>query len=114
MTDDRFIEPAETDFLETFGAERVPLPDSVGAFRVRIDSDPENALELTYDVIARSVRIRWTRGTEPVADLYREQVSRLSVGGDGVLTVLSGVPELASELTVAVYPIRISDVQLAR
>ncbi|WP_068057185.1 hypothetical protein [Nocardia xishanensis] len=113
MQDNEFIEPEQSEFLETFGADRVAISGDVASFLVKIDADPDNTIELTYDVIARSVRVRWLHNAAVVADLYKERVDRLSVDKHGSIEIASRGTDLASKLTIEVYPIRISEVQLA-
>ncbi|WP_454198401.1 hypothetical protein [Nocardia sp. Marseille-Q1738] len=114
MPDHEFVEPEESDFLEAFGAERVAIPGTTASFVVNIDADDRNKLELSYDVIARSVRVRWIQDSVLLTDLFREQVNRIAVEGSGIIRISTRGADLAGELTVEVYPIRISDVFLAR
>lgn len=114
MSDYEFIEPEESEFLETFGAERVAIPGATASFMVDIAVDDRNKLELSYDVIARSVRVRWIQDSVLLADLFREQVNRLAVDGSGVIRISTRGADLTGELTIEVYPIRIIDVFLSR
>ncbi|WP_067464176.1 hypothetical protein [Nocardia amamiensis] len=114
MPDHEFVEPEESDFLEAFGAERVAIPGTTSAFVVNIDSGDRNKLELSYDVIARSVRIRWMQDSTLIVDLFREQVHRIAVEGSGIIKISTKGADLAGELTVEVYPIRVREVFLAR
>ncbi|MEU1547966.1 hypothetical protein [Nocardia sp. NPDC005745] len=109
-----FIEPGESDFLETFGAERVAIPGVTASFAVNIDSDDRNRLELSYDVIGRSARVRWIKDSTLLVDIFREQVYRISVDRSGIIRIATSGIDLKGELTVEVYPIRISDVSLTR
>ncbi|MGQ4617307.1 hypothetical protein [Nocardia sp. R7R-8] len=114
MAEYEFIEPEESDFLEVFGAERVAIPGTTASFIVRIHADDRNKLELSYDVIARSARIRWLQDSTLLADIFREQVNRIIVETRGVIKISTKGSDLAGELTVEVYPIRISDILLAQ
>ncbi|BDU02496.1 MULTISPECIES: hypothetical protein [Nocardia] len=114
MADYEFIEPEESEFLEAFGAERVAIPGATASFVVSIDSDDRNKLELSYDVIARSARVRWYQDSTVLVDIFREQVNRIAVGGGGTIKISTSGVDLSGELTVEVYPVRIKDVSLAR
>ncbi|MFF7942009.1 hypothetical protein ACFZC5_20035 [Nocardia gamkensis] len=114
MADYEFIEPEESDFLENFGAERVAIPGSTASFVVNIDSDDRNRLELSYDVIGRSARIRWIQDSKLIVDIFREQVNRIAVDRGGIIKIATSGVDLKGELTVEVYPMRISDVSLVR
>ncbi|WP_067807924.1 hypothetical protein [Nocardia beijingensis] len=114
MADHEFIEPEESEFLEAFGADRVAIPGATASFVVSIDSDDRNELELSYDVIARSARVRWLQDSMLVVDIFREQVNRISIEGGGVIKISTSGVDLSGELAVEVYPIRIRDVSLAR
>ncbi|MEU0872286.1 hypothetical protein [Nocardia brasiliensis] len=114
MSGNEFIEPEESDFLEVFGAEREAIPGEVAAFFVNIVSDNRNSVALSYDVIARSARVRWTQNSVMLVDIFREQVNRISVDKAGVIVISTEGDDLGGELTVEIYPIRISDRLLAR
>ncbi|WP_378737129.1 hypothetical protein [Nocardia brasiliensis] len=114
MSNYEFIEPEESEFLETFGAERIAIPGATASFLVNIVADDRNKLELSYDVIARSVRVRWVQDSALLADLFREQVNRIAVDKSGVIRISTQGADLSGELTVEVYPVRIADVFLAR
>ncbi|MEU1998356.1 hypothetical protein ABZ511_28295 [Nocardia gamkensis] len=114
MADYEFIEPEESDFLETFGAERVAIPGATASFVVNIDSDDRNRLELSYDVIGRSARVRWIQDSTLIVDIFREQVNRITVDRSGIIKIATSGIDLKGELTVEVYPMRISDVSLGR
>lgn len=114
MVEYEFIEPEESDFLNTFGAERIAIPGSTASFVVNIEPDDRNKLELSYDVIARSARVRWIQDSAVLADIFREQVNRISVDSSGIISISTRGDDLTGELTVEVYPIQIRDVFLAR
>ncbi|MBF6167435.1 hypothetical protein IU486_22140 [Streptomyces gardneri] len=114
MTVYEFIEPGESEFLHVFGAQRIAIPASTASFMVAIESDNRNKLKLSYDVIARSARIRWIKDSAVLVDLFREQVNRIAIDGSGIITISAGWDDLTWELTVEVYPIRIRDVLLSR
>jgi hypothetical protein len=109
-----FIEPGESDFSEAFGAERVAIPGATASFAVNIDSDDRNRLELSYDVIGRSVRVRWIQNSTLLVDIFREQVYRIAVDRGGVIRIATSGIDLEGELTIEVYPMRINDVSLTR
>ncbi|CAM4430681.1 hypothetical protein NONI108955_27545 [Nocardia ninae] len=113
MSDYEFIEPEESELLETFGAERVAVAGTVASFVVDIVADERNKLRLSYDVIARSARVRWTQDSVLLADIFREQVTRISVDRAGIIRISTRGPDLSGELTVEVYPIRVTDVFVA-
>ncbi|WP_280342152.1 hypothetical protein [Nocardia abscessus] len=114
MTGYEFVEPEAADFLNTFGAERIAIPGSTASFLVEIEPDDRNKLELSYDVIARSARVRWLKDATVLVDLFREQVNRIAVDGSGIITISTSWDDLAGELTVQVYPVQIRDVFLSR
>ncbi|QBS42927.1 hypothetical protein [Nocardia sp. CS682] len=114
MSDYEFIEPEESELLEIFGAKRVAVAGTVASFVVDIVVDDRNGLELSYDVIARSARVRWAQDSVLLADFFREQVTRISVESAGIIRISTSGTDLTGELTVEVYPIRITDVSLAR
>ncbi|WP_159839649.1 hypothetical protein [Nocardia sp. CY41] len=114
MADYEFVEPEESEFLEVFGAERVAIPGATASFVVNIYSDDRNKLELSYDVIARSARVRWYQDSTVLVDIFREQVNRIAVEGSGVINITTSGVDLSGDLTVEVYPIRITDVSLVR
>lgn len=70
MTVYEFIEPGESEFLHVFGAQRIAIPASTASFMVAIESDNRNKLKLSYDVIARSARIRWIKDSAVLVDLF--------------------------------------------
>ncbi|WP_043719871.1 hypothetical protein [Nocardia asiatica] len=114
MAEYEFIEPDESEFLEAFGAERVAVPGAAASFVVGIYSDDRNKLELSYDVIARSARVRWLQDSMVVVDIFREQVNRIAVDHGGIVKISTSGIDLSGELAIEVYPIRIRDVSLTR
>ncbi|WP_156161416.1 hypothetical protein [Nocardia vulneris] len=114
MSGNEFIEPEDSDFLEVFGAEREAIDGEVAAFSVNIVSDSRNSVALSYDVIGRSARVRWTQDSVLLVDIFREQVNRISVDKAGVLRISTEGDDLTGELTVEIYPVRISDRLLVR
>ncbi|PXX66620.1 hypothetical protein DFR70_103369 [Nocardia tenerifensis] len=114
MSDHEFIVPEESEFLETFGAERVAIPGTIASFVVDIVPDDCNKVELSYDVIARSVRVRWMQDSTLLMDIFREQVNRIAVDRKGIVRISARGGDLSGELTIEVYPVQITDVFLVR
>ncbi|WP_433577956.1 hypothetical protein [Nocardia brasiliensis] len=113
MSDSEFVQPTESDFLLAFGAEHRPVPDEVACFVVGIDIDSQNELELSYDVVARSARVKWIRDSAVCVDLFREHVNRIAVENGSTIRISTRGPGLAGELTIDVYPVRIADTLLS-
>lgn len=113
MSDSEFIQPTESDFLLAFGAELRPVTGEGACFVVGIDIDSQNELELSYDVVARSARVRWTLDSAVRVDLFREHVNRVVVENCRTIGISTRGSGLAGELTIDVYPVRIIDTLLS-
>jgi len=57
----------------------VQVGDQPTTQAVRLDNGAGDEVELTYDVLGRSVRLRWHRGPVLMLDLYREAATRMTV-----------------------------------
>lgn len=96
-------------WLEAFGVtpqtEEVSGDDYVREVRVPTDGDDE--LHVTWDDTNASVRVRHERSGAILVDLYRESASRQLVGNSGRLTAIVveyGSAELVGRIRVQMTP----------
>jgi YD repeat-containing protein len=77
-----FLVPEDEEVYEALGERPDSTEDGVRTLTLRDASG--RTLVFSYDVLSRSVRIRWTNehGTE-LLDVFREGATRLSVTGGG-------------------------------
>ncbi|GGS43537.1 hypothetical protein [Streptomyces cinerochromogenes] len=71
-----FLAPGDEEVLEATG--KWPDTDEGGARVLTWCEGGGESLVLSYDVLARSVRVRWSRGGEVLLDVFRESATRLS------------------------------------
>lgn len=71
-----FLAPSDEEVLEATG--KWPDTDEDGARVLTWREGDGESLVLSYDVLARSVRVRWSRGGEVLLDVFRESATRLS------------------------------------
>jgi len=113
-----FVVPTDEEILDALGQ----APEQAGAEpttrTVRLDNGAGDEVELTYDILGRSVRCRWHRGPVLMLDLFREAATRMTVSsgrGAAGVTVAFETDSLAGTLDIQVYPsVRVADALLRR
>ncbi|MER6474085.1 hypothetical protein [Streptomyces collinus] len=75
-----FLAPRDEDVLDAIG--QWPDTDESGARVLSWHSEDGASLVLSYDVLGRSVRVRWTNGDELLLDIFRESATRLAFTSD--------------------------------
>ncbi|MGV9695981.1 hypothetical protein ACWDTR_09525 [Streptomyces sp. NPDC003470] len=77
-----FLTPEDEEVYEALG--EWPDSDEDGVRTVTLQDASGQSLVFSYDVLSRSVRVRWVneQGME-LTDFYREGATRLSVSGSG-------------------------------
>ena len=110
----QFVVPDEVDILATIGTEPEAVDGEEPTVRqLRFEAPNETWLMLAYDLLARSVRLRWGQGDDTLIDLYREGAVRLVPqwrDQSGSIRIDFETDELSGALTVNVHPtLSISD-----
>ena len=113
-----FVVPTDEEFLDAFGEIPAQAGDEPTTRSVRLDNGAGEEVELTYDVLGRSVRFRWYRGPVLMLDLYREAATRMTVSsgrGIGGVSVAFEADGFAGKLDLQVFPtVRVTDDLLLR
>ncbi|MFB9903873.1 hypothetical protein [Allokutzneria oryzae] len=102
-----FVVPAFDEFVEVFGVgpRRADGADTVYEFEFALDGD--DFLGFSYDIVWRSVRVRWLRQEDVLVDVFREGADRLVLEDGGAecgLAVDFRTASLAGQLRVQVFP----------
>lgn len=101
-----FLAPSDEDVFEAIG--EWPESDESGASVLAWYDHDGGSLVLSYDVLARSVRVRWTNGRgDELLDVYRESATRLAFGRTQVAThaiVEFHMGECAGTMEIQVAP----------
>lgn len=116
MANEEFHTPEPIDFLETFGVEPILIDEDV--FEIDLSDVAEEPVRITFNPMARSVRLVWNKGGESIVDIFREGASRLRIeenGGESRLCVDFSLGGAAGTLYLTVFPtLRVSDELLLR
>ncbi|MEV5737661.1 hypothetical protein [Streptomyces sp. NPDC052292] len=75
-----FLAPRDEEVLDAIG--QWPDTDESGARVLTWHSDDGACLVLSYDVVGRSVRVRWTYDDKLLLDIFRESATRLAFTSD--------------------------------
>ncbi|MFI2759562.1 hypothetical protein ACH5A3_11875 [Streptomyces echinatus] len=101
-----FIVPEDEKILEAIGTW--PETEESGARLLKWEGSEGDSLTLSYDVLSRSVRARWTgRDGNELLDMYREGASRLTVSSSPSAALISiefNTGECAGALEIQVTP----------
>ncbi|WP_333772789.1 hypothetical protein [Streptomyces sp. IBSBF 3136] len=100
-----FLAPRDEEVLDAIG--QWPDTDESGARVLGWHSDDGASLVLSYDVLGRSVRVRWTNGGELLLDIFRESATRLAFTSDSSAMNVSvdfHMGESAGALEIQVAP----------
>ena len=95
--------PHVEDFAEV--AVTAVSGEEAGVVSVTAESDGGAVVSLTWDVIARSVTVRWSEGDLEVFNLYRESATKLTITDEAgwvVFRVWSAVDGLLGVLVVCI------------
>lgn len=113
-----FVVPTDEEILDAFGEIPAQAGDEPTTRSVRLDNGTGEEIELTYDILGRSVRFRWYRGPVLMLDLYREAAARmtlLSGYGVGGVSVAFEADGLTGRLDLQIFPtVRVTDDLLLR
>ncbi len=108
-----FVVPTDEEIIDAFGEAPEQVGDEPTIRSVCLDNGAGDQVELTYDVLGRSVRLRWHRGPVLMLDLYREAATRMTVSsgrGVGGVSVTFETEGPAGKLDLQVYPtVRVTD-----
>jgi len=102
-----FIVPDDQDILEAIG--EWPETEEDGSARLlTIPGQEQESIQLSYDALARSLRVRWrNRSGHEVLDIFREGATRMTVRSDRSSTFLSlefDMGECSGEMEIQVFP----------
>jgi hypothetical protein len=118
MTDRDFRVPTDLEILEVMGAEPEQEADEPTTRVVDVAAGTGGRVVLSYDILGRSVRCRWQRGSEVVLDLFREGATLLraeSRDGADYFVVDFETDAFAGQLIVRVHPdVSVNDSLLLR
>jgi hypothetical protein len=76
-----FEVPDYHEFLDVLGVFPEPV-DEHGAGRLAFEIGDET-LEMTYDILGRSINCRWSRDSMILAEIFREGAVKLRLGSAG-------------------------------
>lgn len=98
--------PSDQEFLEEFGVEAKPIDEFGGRVLRFRDLGVDESLEITFDLQEQIVAYRWWSGDALVADVVRDAVTDLRIGGRSrnALEAEYGVPGYHGVLGIEVYP----------
>jgi hypothetical protein len=103
---EEFTVPSDSEILEILGVV-TDAEDGEETVRVMRFSAEGEEMKISYDVIGRSVRVQLAKGDRVLVDLFREEMSQISVGrtrGAAEISAFSDIGELRFSLVVRVEP----------
>lgn len=68
--------PDDGELVAVLGVASEPSDGEETVRSISIDSG-RDSVQLTFDLLGRSVRLRWTSGETLILDLFREEATRL-------------------------------------
>lgn len=111
-----FITPAEEEWINALGVapEQVEGDEHIYVLHYPIGSSDH--LDFSFDTVGSSIRFRWIRGEEVLANIFREGARRIYVrsgAGEAYVTVDFDTDGLHGQLITRILPaIRIEDALL--
>lgn len=104
------LTPDENEWLAWLGVQ--PVPDEYEEWSVQhvsIPCGPDEQLLFTYDLLRKSIEIRWTQGSEMLVEIIREGVRRISLTfnrttGANIRVIFSDSLVVSNVMNVRVWP----------
>ncbi|UMP06344.1 hypothetical protein [Amycolatopsis sp. EV170708-02-1] len=103
--------PGDDEWVDALGVETAPVGGDATVRGLGYETVSGDLIDLSCDILGNSIRCRWMRGQDVLADIFREGVVMLSLSQrEGVIEIVvtSDLESLKAELAVRVHP----DVQI--
>ncbi|MEV7195093.1 hypothetical protein AB0N81_25285 [Streptomyces sp. NPDC093510] len=102
-----FVVPDDQEVLETIGEWPETEEDSEARV-LTLQGEGDEQMYLSYDALARSVRVRWKNSSgEKTLDIFREGATRMAVHSSSRSTYFSiefQMGECAGKMSIQVFP----------